>query len=106
MPAKDVFHECVKHALIKDGWTITHDPYTISFYGKEVYIDMAAERFLAAERAGEKIAVEVKTFAGHSDIRDFEEAVGQYIVYRSLLDRKERNASFFSLFQRVHIGIQ
>jgi XisH protein len=24
--AKDLFHEAVKKALIKDGWTITDDP--------------------------------------------------------------------------------
>nr|WP_318734509.1 element excision factor XisH family protein [Roseofilum sp. Belize BBD 4] len=22
MPAKDIYHDAVKHALIKDGWTI------------------------------------------------------------------------------------
>jgi hypothetical protein len=27
--AKDVFHQQVKNALIKDGWNITHDPLTI-----------------------------------------------------------------------------
>ena len=26
MPAKDIYHDTVKNALIKDGWTITHDP--------------------------------------------------------------------------------
>ena len=26
MSRKDRFHEAVKHALEKDGWTITHDP--------------------------------------------------------------------------------
>jgi hypothetical protein len=29
MPAKDIYHEEVKNALIKDGWTITDDPYII-----------------------------------------------------------------------------
>ncbi|MFM9156550.1 MAG: element excision factor XisH family protein, partial [Dolichospermum sp.] len=29
MPAKDTFHEAIKNALIKDGWTITFDPYPI-----------------------------------------------------------------------------
>jgi len=24
MPAKDIYHDQVKNALIKDGWTITH----------------------------------------------------------------------------------
>ncbi|MGB7441674.1 MAG: element excision factor XisH family protein [Coleofasciculaceae cyanobacterium] len=27
--AKDLFHQQVKTALIKDGWTITHDPFII-----------------------------------------------------------------------------
>lgn len=30
MPARDIFHDAVKKALIKDGWTITHDPYKIA----------------------------------------------------------------------------
>ncbi len=29
MPAKDIYHDAVKNALIKDGWTITADPYPI-----------------------------------------------------------------------------
>ncbi len=31
MPAKDTYHDAVRHALVKDGWTITHDPFTISW---------------------------------------------------------------------------
>ena len=27
--AKDIFHDAVKYALEKDGWTITHDPYLL-----------------------------------------------------------------------------
>ncbi|MGC8643363.1 MAG: element excision factor XisH family protein, partial [Isosphaeraceae bacterium] len=30
MPARDLFHECVRHALVQDGWTITHDPFRLS----------------------------------------------------------------------------
>lgn len=26
MPRRDLYHETVKNALIKDGWQITHDP--------------------------------------------------------------------------------
>ncbi len=29
MPAKDLFHDSVRNALEKDGWTITADPYTL-----------------------------------------------------------------------------
>jgi hypothetical protein len=27
MPARDFYHDVVRHALEQDGWTITHDPY-------------------------------------------------------------------------------
>src|SRR5262245_25231746 len=27
MPAPDIYHHVVKNALIKDGWTITHNPF-------------------------------------------------------------------------------
>lgn len=30
MPAKDIYHESVKNALIKDGWTITQSSLTRS----------------------------------------------------------------------------
>ncbi|MEO0406663.1 MAG: element excision factor XisH family protein [Cyanobacteria bacterium P01_A01_bin.135] len=29
MPRKDQFHDAVKQALEKEGWLITHDPFTI-----------------------------------------------------------------------------
>jgi hypothetical protein len=29
MPARDIYHNAVKAALIADGWTITHDPYRL-----------------------------------------------------------------------------
>ena len=59
MPATDVYHDRVKNALVKDGWTITHDPYTLSFGLKNVFVDLGAERLLAAEKGQEKIAVEI-----------------------------------------------
>ncbi len=64
MPAKDLYHGVVKTALIKDGWTITHDPYTLSAGFKDAFVDIGAERTLAAERGNERIAVEIKSFQG------------------------------------------
>lgn len=95
MPAKDLYHDKVKNALIKDGWTITHDPYTLSFGTNHVYVDFGAERILAAERQGEKIAVEVKTFRGASEMYDLEHAVGQYVFYRSLITRTQPERKLF-----------
>jgi len=46
---------------------------------------------LAAERAGQKIAVEIKSFVGDSEMDDLEKAIGQYVVYRVVLAEREPN---------------
>jgi hypothetical protein len=95
MPARDTYHDCVRTALVKDGWTITHDPYTMSFGLRAVYADLGAERVLAAEKGAERIVVEIKSFRGGSELREFELAVGQYAVYRSVLDRTDPSRRLF-----------
>jgi CRISPR/Cas system-associated exonuclease Cas4 (RecB family) len=85
MAAKDLIHAAVKNGLIKDGWTVTHDLYPIVYKGETAYADLAAERPIAAERDGQKIVVEVKSFTGRSALRDFEVALGQYRLYWALL---------------------
>lgn len=89
MPAKDIYHNEVKNALIKDGWTITDDPYFIKYEDAELYADLAAEKPIAAERQGQKIVVEIKSFVGKSLMYDFHNALGQYIVYRKLIQLTE-----------------
>ena len=88
MPAKDLYHDNVKNSLIKDDWKITHDPLRIRLArGKNLFVDLGAERLLAAERGTEKIAVEVKSFTRPSDMKNLEEAVGQFVLYAHLLVR-------------------
>ena len=88
--AKDVFHQQVKKALIKEGWTITHDPLTIRISeAVKLQIDLAAESAIAAERDSEKIAVEIKSFVGDSDISAFHTALGQYLNYCQALEEQE-----------------
>lgn len=88
--AKDVFHQQVKKALIKDGWNITHDPLTIRISeAVKLQIDLAAESAIAAERDSEKIAVEIKSFVGDSDISAFHTALGQYLNYCQALEEQE-----------------
>jgi glucose-6-phosphate 1-dehydrogenase len=89
MPAKDVFHDAVKNALIKDGWTITDDPYTLEWGYDNLFVDLGAERILAAEKESQKIAVEIKSFIGRSLASDLQKAIGQYVQYRSLLKRQD-----------------
>ncbi|BAZ11195.1 fdxN element excision controlling factor protein [Calothrix sp. NIES-4071] len=88
--AKDVFHQQVKNALIKDGWTITNDPLTIRISeAVKVQIDLAAENAIGAERDSEKIAVEIKSFIAESDISEFHTALGQYLNYCQALEEKQ-----------------
>jgi XisH protein len=87
MPAKDIFHDCVKNSLVKAGWTITHDPFRIRLTRKNLFVDLGAERLIAADRGTEKIAVEIKSFTRASDIKDLEDALGQFILYERLLLR-------------------
>ena len=49
MPAKDLYHEAVKNALIKDGWTITHDPLTLKIGESRLFMDLGAEQMIGAE---------------------------------------------------------
>jgi XisH protein len=85
MPAKDFYHYQVKNALIKAGWRITCETYQIKFREIKLYADLAAMAMFAAEREQQQIIVEVKSFLGASRVRDFEAALGQYILYRLYL---------------------
>ena len=86
MTAGDTIHDAVRDALVKDGWAITADPFKIEYGGVRLYADSAADRPLAAERHGRAIVVEVKSFLGASPIHDLELALGQYQLYRTLLE--------------------
>lgn len=75
--ARDIFHQQVKTALIKDGWKITHDPFTLKIAeAVKIQIDLGAESTIAAERDQQAIAVEIKSFASDSDIHAFHTALG------------------------------
>jgi hypothetical protein len=88
--AKDLFHNQVKAALVKDNWKITHDPFKVRISEVvKVQIDLGAESTLAAQREQEKIAVEIKSFVAESDISEFHTALGQYLNYAQALEEQE-----------------
>jgi hypothetical protein len=97
VPQRDIIHNIVKQALIKDGWEITDDPYVISYGERFLFVDLGAvekysfDRFvgqiIGAQREGKRIAVEIKEFRGNSPIVDLEQAIGQYVLYRLLLNK-------------------
>ena len=85
MPRKDIYHDCVVKALEKEGWVITHDPLNLTVDDTPLFADLGAEAVFVAERKGERIAVEIKTFGRASFVTAFHEAVGKYIIYRNVL---------------------
>lgn len=110
--AKDRFHTAVRTALEKEGWTITADPYELNVGEVDFEIDLAADMLLAAERQGEKIAVEVKSFISRSAISDFHTALGQCLNYQFALEEVDPgrklylaipDAIYSSFFQRRFI---
>ena len=96
MPAEDKIHNAVRSALIKDGWTITNEPFTLEYGSDRFYADICAQR--EEEAARRVIVVEVKSFVGASPMREFELALGQYEIYRDLL---EMNALDYDLYLAI-----
>jgi XisH protein len=78
--ARDRLHDAVRNALVRDGWTITHDPLRITSGRRNLYVDLGAERLVAAEKGALRIAVEVKAFSGPSDVEALEQAMGQHVL--------------------------
>jgi hypothetical protein len=114
MARRDLFHEAVKVALQKENWVITDDPLKVEAGGAKFEIDLGAERLLAAERSGEKIAVEIKTFLGDSPITDYHAALGQFLNYRLALELNQSDRQLYlavpvtvyeALFQREFLQI-
>ncbi|MFK0735221.1 MAG: element excision factor XisH family protein [Gloeotrichia echinulata GP01] len=87
MPQYDLYHNEVKNALVKDGWVITDDPFTLEYKGLRVYADLGAEKLLADDKMQEKIVIEIKVFNSPSLITELEKTLGQYSIYLSLLRR-------------------
>jgi hypothetical protein len=95
VPAKDIYHDTVKRALQKDGWIITHDPFPLQIGRKRLSADLGAERLINAEKGTQKIVVEVKSFVGRSDVKDLEQALGQYILDRQVLNEMGIDRSLY-----------
>ena len=105
MPQRDSIHDAVKQALANDGWKITEDPYVIAYGERFLFVDLGAEgasepeelagSFIGAERGDVRIAVEIKELRGQSVIVELEQAIGQYVLYRLLLNRVDPDRKMF-----------
>jgi hypothetical protein len=108
MAARDIYHNAAKAALVKDGWKITHDPLVLKWGQKDLFVDLGAEELVAAEKAGRRIAVEIKSFVGPSEVEDLKQALGTHVLYHDILARTEpdrvlylavRDAVYEAVFQ-------
>ncbi|MCL2933753.1 MAG: XisH family protein [Trichodesmium sp. MAG_R03] len=94
MSRKDTYHYLVKSVLIREGWTIYHDPYFLKSDPK-LSIDLGAERIIAAEKNCDTLAVEVKSFITDSQVMELEKAIGQYGIYEELLKIQEPDRELY-----------
>ena len=108
MPARDIYHNAVKNALVKEGWIITDDPLHLKWGQKDMYVDLGAKQLLAAEQGSKKIAVEIKSFVSPSEMADLKDAIGGFIMYRAVIHRLQpkrtlylavRDSVFTALFE-------
>lgn len=72
--------------MVNNLWS----PYTISFGGLTIAVDLGAEKLIGTIKDNQKIAVEIKSFLEKSSaISQFHKALGQFINYWAVLKRKE-----------------
>ena len=93
MSARDVLHPIARPALERDGWVVTDDPLRLQVGRRQRFIDLGAEQLIGAARGSVRIAVEVKSFLGASEVKDLESALGQFILYERVLraDQPDRS---------------
>jgi len=72
--------------LIKDGWTVTHDPYKLKAEGTTYEVDMGAEKLFAAQKDKQKILVEVKSLLRLSIAHEFHAVLGTFVGYQINLE--------------------
>jgi hypothetical protein len=87
----DQCQPAVEIALQKEGWTIVASPKTMRANEEDFFIDLEAERGVTSgSENAESAYIEVKCFqtAGKYKREDFYIAIGQYIVYRTIMKIK------------------
>ena len=87
MPKYDYCHRQVVNALRKDGWFVASKSlFLTDAYRNDAYIDIDATRGTNGTIT-QHIYVEVKCFDRPKETAGFHRAIGQYIMYRGILNR-------------------
>jgi XisH protein len=94
MPANDLNHSAVIHSLIKAGWSIIKEQYSLVIGEnadnlRRLYIDI-----LAQSQSEQIVLIEVKSLEV-SPVHQFMQLIGQYVVYRSALDYLENDTPLY-----------
>jgi len=88
-PARKRHHLQVREALVKDGWTITHDPLPLQWGTRDCAHDLGRWPLLGAEKASRTVAVELSSLAGDPDLEAIYWAVGRFIIFATVLAQVE-----------------
>lgn len=71
-------------------------PYTIEYEDDNLYADLLAQKkTLLAQQQDRKIVVEIKSFLNPSPMNDFQNALGQYLLYRDFLNFSHKNYELY-----------
>lgn len=106
MAARDLYHNIVVEALVKDGWTITDDPLYLDYGSHNLYVDLGVERnTIGIQRGKDKLAIEIKTLAGASIVTEVQKAIGQYEMYESVLTDIEPDRIVYLAVPKVEFDL-
>ena len=100
MPARGRYHQQVRTALEKDGWTITQDAFRVSYGGHELTAEFAAER----EREGDSpecIAVQVATGDTDPSSVGFQRTLGRFMLCDMVLSEMRSPRRLFLAITRL-----
>jgi XisH protein len=69
-------------------------------------VDLGVQKLIAAEQAERKIAVEIKSFVGASEMNELEKAIGQYVVYHDVLAEIEPDRELYvAVHNEIYEGL-